>query len=414
MPRSAAGIVVVAAALGLAQPQGGVARTAFAATPAAAADRCLVPGPLPPARRPLALRFGITPQLAGSAGASQVLVAPESRSGTLAALRGLRPPGRELVLRLNRMFWSDGAAGIARYAALVDRYAAAGFRTEVQVRYHPPPGHEDDLAGWLAYVRRAVRTFARRPSVVELTITNEGNLPVSPNTSDGAFAGVVPALVRGIETARIELDRRGRRDMQLGFTYAHRWTPDADAAFFAAIGRASTPGFRRALDHVGLQLYPGLFVPPVTSDAAGDVVDALTLLRTCWMPQAGLGRRVAIWITELGYATRGGSGAPRQAADLMRSVAAVRRVSGTLGVRELRWFNLRDNRSTGPDLFDAVGLLTDSYRRKPAFAALRAAIRRYGTRAPVRPARRSAPVRASPGSRSGSRCPRAARARARR
>ena len=109
------------------------------------------------------------------------------------------------------MFWADGDAGLARFAGLVDGYAREGFRTELQVRYHPPDGRAGDIAGWLEYVRAAVRTFAPRRSVVALSITNEANLPGSPNTSDGFYAGVRDALVQGVIAARAEADRLGRR-----------------------------------------------------------------------------------------------------------------------------------------------------------------------------------------------------------
>jgi hypothetical protein len=237
------------------------------------------------------LRYGIFPLEAGSAGAVQGTTAPSKPAKALAALRRLRPPGRELVLRLNRMFWSDGRAGLDRFAGLVDGYARAGFRSELQVRYHPPDGHAGDIASWLAYVREAV---------------------------------------------------------------------------------------------VGLQVYPGLFWPPATTDPGGDVVEALTLLRDCWMPKAGLGRDVALSITENGRATRGGAGEDRQAADLRTTLDAVSRWSGTLGVTDYRYFNLRDNASRGADLFDAVGLLFDDYREKQAFGAYRDAIARTGA-APASP-----------------------------
>jgi hypothetical protein len=90
-----------------------------------------------------------------------------------------------------------------------------------------------------------------------------------------------------------------------------------------------------------------------------------------------------LWVTENGYATRGGTGEERQAGDLTATLAALARYSGTLGVTDYRYFNLRDNRSTGPDLFDAVGLLFDDYREKAAFAAFRGAVERYGAAAPA-------------------------------
>ena len=136
----------------------------------AAAQDCLGADPPALSAPAQALRFGIFPLAAGSAGAAQAEPAPEDPAKALAALHALRPPGKELVIRLNRMFWSDGDAGLARFAALVDGYARAGFRSELQVRYHPPEGHAGDIAGWLDYVRAAVRTFAPRRSVVALSI----------------------------------------------------------------------------------------------------------------------------------------------------------------------------------------------------------------------------------------------------
>jgi hypothetical protein len=346
---------------------------------AARAD-CVNPGPLPSARPAHALRFGITPQLAGSAGAVQGPVAPEDPSRALAALDQLRPPGRDLVLRLNRMFWSDGQAGLDRYAALVDSYAAAGFRSELQVRYHPPSGHDGDIDGWVAYVRDAVRTFAPRRSVVELSITNEANLPISPNTSDGVYKNVTDAIVRGVVAARQEADRLGRPDLAIGFTYAYR-SPQDDS-FFQGIGKAATPAFRSALDHIGIQLYPGTVWPPATTDPGGDTVDAINLLRTCLMPEAGLGDRTAIWVTENGYRTPGGQDEAGQADDIRSTISAVHGVSGTLGVTDYRYFNLRDNDSHGPDIFDSVGLLFDDYRPKQSFTTLHDAIATWGTAPP--------------------------------
>jgi len=116
------------------------------------------------------------------------------------------------------------------------------------------------------------------------------------------------------------------------------------------------------------------------------VIEALTLLRDCWLPKAGLGRDVALWVSENGYATRGGSGEQRQADDLGATLDALSRYSGTLGITDYRYFNLRDNRSTGTDLFDAVWLLFDDCREKPAFATLRGAIERHGAAAPAPPA----------------------------
>ena len=350
--------------------------------PAAAQD-CVSADPPAPSTAPQPLRMGIFPLAAGSAGAAQAEPAPEDPAKALAALPALRAPGKELVIRLNRMFWADGDAGLARFAALVDGYAREGFRSELQVRYHPPEGRAGDIAAWLDYVRAAVRTFAPRRSVVALSITNEANLPGSPNTSDGFYAGVREALVQGVIAARAEADRLGRPDLSIGFSYAYRNSPQADDAFWEELGSRGGAAFAAAVGHVGLQVYPGLFWPPATTDPAGDVIEALTLLRDCWMPKAGLGRGVPLWVTESGYATRGGAGEDRQAADLRATIDALARWAGTLGISDYRYFNLRDNRSQGADLFDAVGLLFDDYREKQAFGVFREAVAAHGAAAPA-------------------------------
>ena len=126
--------------------------------------------------------------------------------------RALRPKRRQLVLRLNRLFWSDGTAGIREMGRLVRHYALAGFRSEIQVRYHPPEGREGDIEGFEQFVATAVRRLGKRRAVAGFSITNEANLPISPNTSDGAYEGVVDALVRGVIVARRELRKLGRAE----------------------------------------------------------------------------------------------------------------------------------------------------------------------------------------------------------
>jgi hypothetical protein len=196
---------------------------------------------------------------------------------------------------------------------------------------------------------------------------------------------VLDALVKGVVAARREADAIGRSDLRLGFTVMWRWTPDSDQRFWEDLGSRATPEFRSALDYVGLQAYPGLVWPPapIPGRSAGDeIAEALTLLRDCYMPKAGLGQEVALWITENGYATNLGRTEAQQVADLSSTLDAVHRLSGTLGVTDYRYFNLRDNNSDGTDLFDAVGLLRDDYSEKPAFATYRSLIRSYGAPTP--------------------------------
>lgn len=350
-------------------------------SPPAAGPPC-VTAPVPPLSAPARpLRFGITPLLAGSAGGVQQPSAPDDPARDAAALRALKPRKRTLVMRINRVFESDGRSGIKRAVSLARRYGRMGFDVESQVRYHPSDAQNGDMAAWELYVRQVVRALARNRSLVALTITNEVNFPVSSNTSDGSFKNAIDALVRGVVAARAELDRRGRRDVALGFSYAYRYLPDKDAQFWQGIGARASGAFLAAIDYVGVQLYPGLVYPPVLApgQTAGDAtLDALALVRDCYMPLAKLGRGVQLWITENGYATNLGHSEAQQAQDLASTVAAVHRYSGTLGVTDYRYFNLRDNRANGTDLFDDVGLVRADYSRKPSFRAFRRLASRYG------------------------------------
>jgi hypothetical protein len=370
-----------------------IAIVAAGGTPAHAqtgGDLCLSANPPPPTAPAHPLRFGITPLAAGSAGGTQTPPKPEDPAAALRELRRLRPDGRQLILRLNRMLMSDGEAGVRHYAELVDDYARAGFDSELQVRYHPAPAQEGDMQAWKRYVETAVDILGTRPTVKALTITNEVNFPISPNTSDGSYAGALQAIVVGITAARRELNRLGRPDVALGFSFAWRWLPASDLDFWRQLGALGTPQFRHALDYVGLQIYPGLVWPAGSppASAGDDTVEALTLLRNCYMPQAGLGGKVDLWVTENGYATNLGRTEADQDLALDSTLGAVHRYSGTLGVTDYRWFNLRDNDSGGTDLFSAVGLLRDDYSEKPAFGTYRSWIDRVGTDTPRTPSKR--------------------------
>ena len=98
------------------------------------------------------------------------------------------------------------------------------------------------------------------------------------------------------------------------------------------------------------------------------------------MPKARLGGNVDVWVSGNGYPTNLGRSEASQASELRSTLDAVHRYSGTLGITDYRYFNLRDNNSAGPDLFDAVGLLRDDYSRKPAFGVMGDAVARFGKR----------------------------------
>jgi hypothetical protein len=381
-------------------PQGPAARRGLRALASAAAAAALLAcagparaadpycsgtsyGDAPPKAGP-PIRFGVDPELAGSVGVSQGAAKPLDEAKDMAALRKLTPPGKELVLRVNRLFWADGEQGIERFEKIVAAHDAAGFDSELQVRYHPAAGDEGNLAKWKDYVRHVVDVFGADRHVVAMTITNEVNLNISQNTSDGAYSGARDALVQGIVAAREEADRIGRHDLTFGFTYAYRWQPGSDKAFWDAIG-AGGPAFKAALGFVGADIYPGTFYPPAiapTSSPGHEMLVGLATVRQCYMANAGLPASVPIWVTENGWDSGASNDDAGQAAALKDMVSAMVSAAGTYGVTDYRWFNLRDNQTGSSALFDTTGLLHDDYSEKPAFGVLRELIAQHGAEPP--------------------------------
>src|SRR6185295_6349967 len=126
-----------------------------------------------------------------------------------------------------------------------------------------------------------------------LQITNEVNIAFSPNTSDGAYANAVQALARGVPAAKREAERDGFNQLTTGFNYAWRFG-DADADFWCAVGAAGGKRLRRATDWVGIDAYPGTFVPPTITNPGDALLEAVAQVRECYMPLAGFGRRTPI------------------------------------------------------------------------------------------------------------------------
>jgi hypothetical protein len=347
-----------------------------------------------PARVGAPVRFGVDPGIAGSAGDVQLPTVPDDPARDLAAVRSLRPAGRVLVVRLNRLFWSDGQAGIDRFKRMTARYTRAGFEVELQVRYHPGATEAGNIAAWVRYVRHVVDSFGANPRVVAMTITNEVNVTISPNTSDGYYPRAEDALIDGIEAAHREAIRRHYRQLRFGFTYAYRFVPTQDAAFFAYLSSHGGRAFTRALGFVGLDFYPGTIYPPVMAPSAGyraAFAQAAGVVRDCLAPMAGIGRGVPIWVTENGVPS-GSTSDAQQAQALNDLVRAVHDYSGTFNITDYRWFNLRDSNSSSPatsgPTFSTDGLLRSDYTRKPSFAVYRSLIAMYGTRSPERDKRR--------------------------
>jgi hypothetical protein len=341
----------------------------------------------PPGRAVSPIRFGIDPGLAGTVSNTQLQGVPDDPAKDRAAVRRLKPKNRVLVVRLNRLFWSDGNRGIARFKRLTGAYGRQGEEIEVQVRYHPAPADNGNITAWARYVRHVVDVLGANPSVIAMTITNEVNVSFLPNTSDGAYTRAPDALIVGIEAAHAEAVKRHYRQLRFGFTYAYRFTPATDAALFAYLRSHGGRRFRKALGFVGLDFYPGTIYPFTLSTGdtyRHELAQAAGVVRNCFARMAGIGAATPIWITENGVPT-GALTPPQQASALRQLVTATHAYSRTFGISDYRWFNLRDSvaGSPTPALFTTDGLLRADYVPKPSFGVYRGLIEALGKRSAV-------------------------------
>ena len=353
---------------------------ALLALPAAARADDFCPGALSadgvPQKPGPPITFGITPQVqVGQLGTGAVPPRlPEDPAKQLAALGRLRPPDGPFVLRLHRLFWSDGEAGVQRFLDLTRFYTSHGYQVELQLRYHPSKEQEGDIPAWTAFVREVVDRFGPNPRVVAIQVTNEVNLTFSPDSSDGAFAGSRDALIQGVIAAKDEARRRGFGQLAIGFNWAYRGDPETESSFWSYLRDHGGAPFVAALDWVGLDAYPGTFFPPAEPPGGerNGMVNAMSSFR-CYLEGAGIPDSIPIHVEENGYPTgvTPDRSEARQVDALRNMVGAVEDFRGTYNVSDYRWFDLRDSDSTSPNFQQRYGLLRDDYGEKPAFGAYR-------------------------------------------
>lgn len=309
------------------------------------------PAPDPP------LRFGVYPGNTFTIGKYAGLAGTNAHDylGTLALDRMVElANGRPFDVHLYAD-WRGGAGGLA---GAVDRILARGLRANVALKYVPPDGRDGDIAGFAAWVAGVV---ASHPGVDVWQITNEANVPVSPDT-DGSATDPLGALIEGVKAAAAA--KPG--DQKIGFNWFYRLDPVTDRRFWRTLGSRGGDAFRAALDYAGVDIYAGTYIPPlVTVNDERAYRRALRYLRERLMPLAGLGPDVPIYIQETGWPTL----APlRTEARQARALAAYIRATRGLNVELLQWFQLADAESL---VGDGWGLLRADYSRKPAFAVMR-------------------------------------------
>jgi hypothetical protein len=268
------------------------------------------------------------------------------------------------------MSWVDGDIAAA---------GARGFLAEVVLRYRPERSlsARDAVVGYGRFVRAAVRHLARARNVVGVQITNEANVPGQPEASDGDYSGAERALVHGVRAAKREALRVRRSDIEIGFNV----TAQSPTAFWRRLRSRGGPSFRRAVDWVGVDLYPQTWTSTEQRGpraAAGAMRAELRRLRHVALPSAGIPRRARLHVSENGFPTGPTRNEIEQAELLTAAIEAVAAVRRTYGVTDYRWFGLRDANSSAPSFEAQYGVLRDDYSPKPGFDVLRELIARIG------------------------------------
>jgi hypothetical protein len=356
-----------------------LAGLALPATGHAIALNCVVPAGATDAASQTPLRFGIYP--GGPVGSVNPKAPPRAedpakRLATLQELAGSNP----FVVRLYSAWTGNASADDVGgwLDGQIAGYTAAGLEVELVVRYKP--AHADagsSPAAFADYVRGIVRRYGSDSRFVSLQVTNEANLPGAPDASDGAFAGAAEAVVNGVIAAKDESRRDGYPRLRIGFSWGYDERPEASSSFWATLGRIGGRRFAEAVDWVGLDSYPGTWVPQIPLStfmpglAAGAVKESVRSLRDCLMPLAGLGNATAIHIAENGFPTGAGRSEELQSQVLVAMVRSVDAIRATYGVTDYRWFDLRDSSSADPSIESQYGITRDDYSPKAAFATYR-------------------------------------------
>ncbi len=290
--------------------------------------------------------------------------------------------GKPLIVHLYTD-WSQYPSALPALDSEIASYVTRGFLVDLALRYVPPSGHDGDVAGFARYVSAMVAHFASQPSVAYLQVTNEANSPFNAAASDGAYDNAVGALVAGIEAGAAEKARTGSR-VRLGFNWFSSLGAPADQRFFKSIGRLGGRLFASEVSWVGIDLYPGTYVPGslpppgsghLAASAASDVSQAIGVLRSDLMPLAGLGSHVAIGVSEIGWATSPPERTFAEQAELVKAfMTGVCSVAVPDNVRFVQWYKLANTVLPTKSSPLSMGLASSAMVLYAGFAAYQAVI----------------------------------------
>ncbi|HWA65147.1 MAG TPA: hypothetical protein VG899_02100 [Mycobacteriales bacterium] len=264
------------------------------------------------------------------------------------------------------------AAYLRQVYPQLHRLARHGYPVTLDIGVGSSP-HESPQA-FVGFVRRVVRTDG--PWLHAVEITNEPDVP-SPTTSDGADPQIVASLVEGVVAAKSLARALGLR-LRVGFNVAYAY--GADASFWARLALQASAAFRHDVDWVGLHTYPNLLSTDTPVNGTDQSIERLAMATTrACMTAVGLGARVPIVITEVGYPTSRGPAEYDAQRDYWRRVlTTVGRYGPRYGVTGLFAFLLQDAPSTAA-VGGGYGLFDQHGRPKPAQPTVTRLFERYGS-----------------------------------
>ena len=330
------------------------------------------------------LIFGIYP--GGPVGAETGLLQglPDNPATIHSLLDDLQGATRPFVVRCYDSFQDPGSqlASIASAPHNYAQYARKGTRPlDLVLQFRSASG---DVPGYLDFVRS--RITEHHQYLYSVQIAEEPNFTNGPNIIDGPYPDVQRAVVEGVAAAKDTLCDLGASQVKVGFNATPTFGPAE--AFWPSIKAIASPDFFQALDYVGLDFFPDVFRPVTTPGTPGDLISSvngiLEMMRTAWLPAAGIASNTPIHITEHGWPTGPDRSPLKQAETLNTVIRTIHALSGRLNVERYTLFDLRDVIHPDPSgdshLFNFFGITTADYQPKPAFSVIRALIQELGIR----------------------------------
>lgn len=322
----------------------------------------------PPRPAPSLITYGIVPRQ---------LPSPSVLSASLAAMQGIAR-GKPFIAHLY-IDWADYRQERAKLASDIAAYAHHGMHVDLALRYVPTPQESGDTSAFASFVAQVVSSYARQPALSRIQVTNEANSPFNAGASDGAYPQAMQALVSGIEAGHSAMLRSGSH-VKLGFNWFYSFGPSADHNWWSQLGALGGARFAHDVSWVGVDDYPGTWVPTSlpgsaqSAAAAGeaDIVTALDTVRHQLMPLAGLGPSVQLGLSEVGWATNPPARTDSEQALLVHAfTSGACSVARSDNVRFLQWFELSGSDKNGL----AMGLLHADFAPKPGYVAYQSVVR---------------------------------------